>query len=129
MSMRFRFGSRSRRALAGVHPDLARVAVRALRISEIDFVVIEGLRTEKRQAVLVKSGASQTMHSRHITGHAIDLAAFLDSQIRWDWGLYDRLADSMKQAAKELNVDIVWGGDWKAFKDGCHFELNRNTYP
>ena len=29
----------------------------------------------------------------------------------------------MKQAAKELGVNIVWGGDWKSFKDGPHFQI------
>jgi peptidoglycan L-alanyl-D-glutamate endopeptidase CwlK len=29
----------------------------------------------------------------------------------------------MKQAAYELNIKIEWGGDWKSFKDGPHFQL------
>jgi peptidoglycan L-alanyl-D-glutamate endopeptidase CwlK len=26
-------------------------------------------------------------------------------------------------------VPIVWGGDWRTFKDGPHFELDRRKYP
>lgn len=119
----FRFGARSRRALYGVHPDLVAVVTLALKLSELDFVVIEGLRTKYRQAILVKAGASRTMNSKHLTGHAVDLAVYLDKQIRWDWGLYYGLAVTMKEAAAQLNIPIVWGGDWLKFKDGCHFQL------
>lgn len=124
---KFRFGSRSRRALTGVHPDLVKVITRALRLSDIDFVVTEGLRTKQRQSILVKHGASKTMNSRHITGHAVDIAAFVDGQIRWDWGLYTTLSNTVKQAAKELDIKIEWGGDWHTFKDGCHFQLPKEV--
>lgn len=88
----------------------------------------EGLRSPERQARLVKAGASKTLKSRHLTGHAVDLAAIVDGKIRWDWPLYFKIAEAMKAAAKEENVSIVWGGDWK-MKDGPHFELSRKVYP
>jgi peptidoglycan L-alanyl-D-glutamate endopeptidase CwlK len=100
--------------LEGVHPDLVKVVKRAIEITEVDFRVSEGLRTKARQAELVKSGASQTQNSRHLTGHAVDL----------DY----KIADAVKQAAKELNVPIEWGGDWKTFKDGPHFQLPWGSY-
>ena len=43
--------------------------------------------------------------------------------------LYERIAAAMKLAAKDLNVMIVWGGDWRTLKDGPHFELDRKAYP
>lgn len=113
--------------LAGVHPDLVRVISRAR--ASADFIVTEGLRTEARQRQLVAAGASQTMHSRHLTGHAVDLAALVDGAVRWDWPLYDRLALAVKRAAVEEEVAIVWGGDWPKFRDGPHFELDRRRYP
>jgi peptidoglycan L-alanyl-D-glutamate endopeptidase CwlK len=97
--------------------------------TELEFVVIEGMRTTQRQAELVASGASKTMNSRHLTGHAVDLAASVKGEIRWDWPLYHRIASAMKAAATELGVDITWGGDWKTFKDGPHFELSWKSYP
>lgn len=114
---------RSLKRLEGVNAALVSVVRRAAEITDVDFVVTEGLRTKERQAELVKKGASQTMNSKHLTGRAVDLAAKVGDEVRWDWPLYHRLAAAMKQAAKELGVAIVWGGDWRAFKDGPHFEL------
>ena len=127
--MTFRFSERSLSKLDGVHEDLVKVVKRALELSEIDFAVTEGLRTKKRQEELVKAGASKTMRSRHLTGHAVDLAAVVGSEIRWDWPLYQKIAEAVKKAAKELNVPIEWGGDWKTFKDGPHFQLTWEKYP
>lgn len=127
--MTFKFSARSLRNLDGLHRDLVRAAHRALELSDVDFVVTEGLRTRERQRQLVAAGASRTMNSRHITGHALDVAAWVGGTVRWDWPLYDRIATAFKAAARELDVQIVWGGDWKSFKDGPHFELDRSRYP
>lgn len=111
--------------LAGVHPDLVRVVVRA-RAAEA-FTVLEGLRTAERQATLVAQGASKTLNSRHLTGHAVDLGPVpLDWQ---DKPAFRRLAAAMKRAADAEGVALVWGGDWRAFYDGPHFELDRRKYP
>lgn len=125
----FTLSPRSYKRLEGVHPDLVRVVERAIAITEVDFVVLEGLRTRARQEQLLKAGASRTMNSRHITGHAVDLGAWVNKEVRWDWPLYAKIATAMKQAATELNVPITWGGDWRTFKDGPHYELNRSKYP
>jgi peptidoglycan LD-endopeptidase CwlK len=127
--MMFTLSTRSYKRLEGVHSDLVRVVERAIAITQVDFVVLEGLRTKERQAELLKAGASTTMNSRHITGHAVDLGAWVDKQVDWSWPLYSKIAAAMKQAATEQNVPIVWGGDWRTFKDGPHFELNRSKYP
>lgn len=127
--MSFKLGVRNRMKLSGVHPDLVRVLEAAIKISDIDFAVTEGVRTVDRQRELVAKGASTTMNSRHITGHAVDVAAMLGSQVRWDWPLYAKIAGAVKQAAKELSIPIIWGGDWKSFPDGPHFELDRKHYP
>lgn len=124
----FTLSPRSYKRLEGVHPDLVRVVERAIAITEVDFVVLEGLRTKERQAQLLKAGASRTMNSRHITGHAVDLGAWVGKEVRWDWPLYHKIAAAMKQSATELIVPIVWGGDWRTFKDGPHFELDRRKY-
>jgi len=119
----FYFGKRSEINLKGVNPELVSVVRRAIQITSIDFAVTEGLRDKKRQARLVSIGASKTMNSKHLNGDAVDLAAYDNGVICWDWPLYAKLADAMKQAALELDVAIVWGGDWTNFKDGCHFQL------
>ena len=121
-------GSRSLKRLQGVHPDLVKVVKRAIQITKIDFTVLEGRRTRRRQAYLVRKGASKTMNSRHITGHAVDIAPWVKKQISWDWKYYYPLADAMKAAAKELGITIEWGGDWRSFKDGPHWQLPRSMY-
>jgi peptidoglycan L-alanyl-D-glutamate endopeptidase CwlK len=124
------FGSRSLKNMVGIHPDLRRVLDRALQDSPLDFSVIEGLRTLERQKQLVASGASQTLNSRHLTGHAVDLLPIgPDGKGAFDWPLYDQLGPAVKAAADAEGVFIVWGGDWKRFRDGPHFELNRSAYP
>lgn len=127
--MAFKLSKRSLDKLAGVHPALQKVVRRAIEITTVDFGVTEGLRSMDRQKELFDKGASKTMNSRHLTGHAVDLVAYIGSEVRWDWPLYHRIADAMKLAAKELDVPLVWGGDWKSFKDGPHFELDRKNYP
>ena len=125
----FKLGKRSIERLQGVHPDLVRVVERAIDLTPVDFTVLEGLRSPERQQTLVASGASQTLNSRHITGHAVDLGAWVDNQVDWSWPMYTKIANAMKAAANELGVSIVWGGDWRTFKDGPHFELDRRYYP
>lgn len=121
--------ARSEKSLRGVHPDLVSVVRRAAEITPVPFEVTEGLRTLERQKQLVAAGASKTLNSRHITGHAVDLAPTVDGNIRWDWPLFHLLAPAMKQAAQDLGTPLVWGGDWRTFKDGPHFELPRSKYP
>ena len=122
-------GARSLSRLEGVHPDLVRVVKRAAATSDLDFTVLEGLRTQERQRQLFAQKATKTMNSRHLTGHAVDLAPMLGGKVSWDWPLYHRLAKIVKAAAAAENVPIQWGGDWRTFKDGPHWELPWKAYP
>jgi peptidoglycan L-alanyl-D-glutamate endopeptidase CwlK len=122
-------GQRSLSRLEGVHPDLVRVVKKAAALSDLDFTVLEGIRSVERQKQLVSQGASRTMNSRHITGHAVDLAPMIAGEVRWDWPLYHKLAKIVKSAAADEKVPLQWGGDWRAFKDGPHWELPWKFYP
>ena len=119
----------SLKRLVGVHPDLVKVVKRAAEITDTPFIVTEGLRTLARQRQLVASGASKTMNSRHLNGHAVDLACIVDGKLSWAWPLYHRLAKIVKQAAAEVNVPVEWGGDWPRFRDGPHWQLPWKKYP
>ena len=123
-SGKFQLSDRSINRLIGVHPDLVNVVKRAIEISEYDFMVVEGLRTKETQAEYVKKGVSQTMNIRHIIGQVVDLAPLENGVIYWNnkKGQFDAVAKAMKQAAKELNVKITWGGDWKML-DKPHFQI------
>lgn len=143
--MSFKLSKRSMDKLTGVHPSLTSVVHRALSHTTVDFAVLEGVRTRHRQSTLVKAGASKTMDSRHLTGHAVDLGAWVGGSVRWDWALYLKIAEAMREASKELSVPVRWGGTWglltdingpitsgilhARFPDGPHYELERKTYP
>lgn len=120
--------------LEGVHPDLIKVVERAAQTTAVPFTVLEGLRSVERQRRLVAKGASTTMNSRHIPdargiGHAVDLGALDNGEISWSWPLYYKIADAMKAASAELGIPVEWGGDWKSFKDGPHWQLPWKEYP
>lgn len=117
---------RSLRNLEGVRPELVGVVKRAAELCPVPIVVTEGLRSMKRQRELKAAGKSWTIDSRHLTGHAVDLVDADD--FKYDIPDMDRIAKAMKEAAAELGVAIVWGGDWKQ-RDTPHFELDRKAYP
>jgi peptidoglycan L-alanyl-D-glutamate endopeptidase CwlK len=122
--------ARSELNLVGVHKDLVKVVRRAYLHQTQGFVVIDGIRTLKEEIAHVKSGASTTTHSRHLDGHAVDVAALDDTgKISWNTKLYAGIAIDMKAAALYCGVPITWGGDWKSFKDYGHFELSWAAYP
>ena len=127
--MTFALSDRSKARLVGVHPRMVEIVWRAITITPIDFAVTEGVRSIERQRELLQAGASTTMRSRHLTGHAVDLAAYIGAEVRWDWPLYHKLAEAMKEAARQLVTPIEWGGDWTTFKDGPHFQLPWKEYP
>lgn len=131
-----KLNARSEKNLIGVHPDLISIIKSAADITALDFIVTEGVRTMKRQKELVAKGASQTLKSRHIPecnssgmSCAVDLAVLVSGQVRWDWPLYEKLSVSIKLAANVLNIPLEWGGDWKSFKDGPHYQLPWATHP
>lgn len=125
----FKFGTRSISNLTGVHPDLQKVMYAAITDAPHDFTITEGLRSPTRQQKLVDEGKSTTLRSRHLTGHAIDLAVIRGGKAIWDIQEYQELSLHIKAKAKELEVPIVWGGDWKTFVDAVHYELDRKVYP
>ena len=132
-----KLNSTSYSRLRGVHPDLVRVVMRCAEDwaeKDTGFIVTCGVRTLEEQKILKAKGASKTLRSRHIPAangysHAVDLACSVKDQVRWDWPLYDKLAKRMKAAAKKEKVPLEWGGDWKTFKDGPHFQLPWVQYP
>lgn len=110
--MTFKLSGRSLDKLVGVDQRLVDVVCRAIEITEIDFGVICGLRTQEEQKELVAKGASQTMKSKHLEGKAVDLLAYVGSRHTWELNVYDEVADAIKKAAKELDVKIRWGAAW-----------------
>ena len=110
--MSYKLSTRSQERLMGVEPELKEVVYEAIKVTKIDFGVIEGLRTEEKQKQLVESGASQTMKSKHLEGRAVDLMAYIGGRGSWELNVYDEIADAMKEAAVREGVKIRWGAAW-----------------
>ena len=121
----FKLSKKSLAKLSEVNPDLQKLVKNAIGLSTIDFGISEGMRTKERQQLLYDSGKSQTMNSRHLTGHAVDVYAWKDGAVSWEFEDYETINVAFSQAAKLTNTPYVWGGSWKSFKDGPHFELKR----
>lgn len=125
----YKFSQRSENNLKGVHPALVKVIRRALEITPVDFIVIEGLRTQARQKELVVTGKSQTMNSRHLTGHAVDI---IPVNTTWKIEEFHPLLKAVKQAADEQGLKLRFGINWKndpslpietKFIDAPHVEI------
>lgn len=128
MSSGFVFSKRSKENLEGVHPRLVAVIEKALDLSEVDFVVTEGLRSEARQQQMVAEGKSQTKNSRHLKqkdgySHAVDVAALYNNKITWEWKYYEMINAAVQSAASILGEKVTWGGTWKTLRDGPHFQI------
>lgn len=110
--MTYKLGTKSLKELEGVKPSLVAVVKRAIEITKQDFAVNDGLRSLEEQKQLVASGASTTLNSKHITGDAVDVVPYINGKPRWEWAPIYIVAEAMRQAAKELNIKITWGGCW-----------------
>ena len=110
--MAYKLSTKSQERLMGVEPELKEVVYEAIKVTKIDFGVIEGLRTEEKQKQLVESGASQTMKSKHLEGRAVDLMAYVGGRGSWELNVYDEIADAMKEAAIKVDVAVRWGAAW-----------------
>lgn len=153
---KFSLGATSKKELEGVHADLVKVVLRAIELTCQDFSVHDGIRTLEAQKKLVAAGASKTLESRHLTGHAVDLVPVINGKLRWEWDPIYVIADAVRSAARELKIPLRWGGAWdvdftnstdstehlvatfveacrqqgkRAFIDGPHFELPKAKYP
>lgn len=120
--------------LKRAHPDLVKIVRRAAKITKVPFTILQSDRTLEQQRENVRKGVSQTMKSRHLISsdgfvRAVDIAPLDDKGASFAWPLYHKLAPIMKQAAKDVKVPVEWGGDWKSFKDGPHWQLPWKQYP
>ena len=123
----FKLSKKSLDVLSTVHVDLQQIVKKAITISEIDFGVTEGIRTISQQMTYVKKGVSKTYNSYHLHGHAIDLFAWVDNKVNWSPKYYHKINTAMQSAANDLNIKLTWGGNFKSFFDGCHWQIEGYT--
>lgn len=131
--MAYQFSGKSLQKLAGVHPDLVRVAKRAIEKSPIDFGVSEGARTYERQVQLVNDKKSTTLHSKHLLqdsgySHAIDIFAYVNGKAVWQPKYYGPIIQTFITEAAALEVQLRFGHLWKDFQDSPHIELHPRFY-
>ena len=111
--MAFKLSQRSLGRLDGVKNELHSVVTTAIGLTNVDFGVTCGLRDLKTQEDLVARGASQSLKSKHLTGDAVDVVAYIGgSRISWELNLYDDIADAFKEASIREGVGIRWGASW-----------------
>lgn len=130
----YKFGNRSKREMKGVHLGLVDVAHEALKITSIDFSVIDGVRTKLEQGRMVQKGLSQTMKSKHLVqpdgyGHALDVVPFFNGKIRWEWPLIFEVTEAFFIAAETLGIELVWGGAWTEKHEEYDHNLNSDFFP
>lgn len=125
----YKFSSNSLKNLEGVNPELLQVVHHALGISKVDFGIPQngGLRSDTEQRKLFLSGKSRLdgveKKSKHQTGDAFDVFAYVDGKASWDVNHMSQVALAVLQSAVSLGVKVQWGGFWKNFVDLPHFEL------
>ena len=108
----FRLSTRSMSRLEGINPEIINVVTEAIKLTRVDFGVTCGIRTVEEQKKLVDSGASQTIKSKHLEGRAVDLVAYVGSNVSWQLNMYDDIADAMAMASRKLDVPLKWGAAW-----------------
>jgi peptidoglycan L-alanyl-D-glutamate endopeptidase CwlK len=126
--MTYKFSQRSLDRMKGVHGDLVKVMLEAIKESPYDFGITEGVRTPQRQQELYAAGKSRTLNSRHLKGLAVDIAIFVDGKLTWEFKYYEEVAKHVLKVCAEMGIPVVWGGAWRGFVDAVHFELDRKVY-
>lgn len=125
MTEKYSWSKDSLKQMQGIHPDLRKLCDRALRLSRIDFRVIDGVRTLAEQRRHFNNGASKTMKSRHLHGYAVDLAALVGGKVRWEDVYYKPIREAFEKASAQLSIPIGKAIKW----DMGHIELAKKEYP
>jgi peptidoglycan L-alanyl-D-glutamate endopeptidase CwlK len=110
---KFRYSRASLDKLSKIDDRLRMVMERALELSDVDITIVQGLRSKEEQEALVRAGKSRaTVAPKHVIGHAVDVAAYVNGSTNWQWENIFPIALAVKNAANELGVTIRWGGVW-----------------
>jgi peptidoglycan L-alanyl-D-glutamate endopeptidase CwlK len=127
----YKLSKRSLSRLEGIDPVLFEIVKEAIKESPIDFGVPSsgGLRTAEDQNELFTKGVSKcdgyNKKSRHQTGKAFDIYAYVDGKASWDTQHLTDIANHILKIAKDqFNVNLIWGGTWK-WKDLPHYEIKQ----
>ena len=128
----YKFSQRSLNNLMNVDEKLVLICNELIK--RIDFTVIEGYRTRERQKELFNKGFSRidgiSKKGKHnyFPSRAVDIIPYKKGHNPFDGSkesedMFYELAEQFKKVAKELNIEVSWGGDWESFKDLPHFQI------
>lgn len=121
--MTFVLGDKSQEILEPVDPRMKSLVEATILQTPQDFSVTSGLRTARQQAILFQRKASKlsgkpghkSRHQVQSNGFpwAVDLVPYLSGVgLRWEWPLIYPIAATMARLAREMSIDIRWGGVW-----------------
>ena len=149
MKKKYELSEMSKAYFKNVHPYLVEVITAAITDSPFDFKITAGARTAKEQNALYQIGRTRAGNkvtnadgykskSNHQIkadgyGYAVDIFACgmydgngkyikFTTEEGYDSKKLKAIADHIKKIAKEKNIKIEWGGDWK-MHDTPHFEI------
>jgi peptidoglycan LD-endopeptidase CwlK len=120
-----RFGERSLRNMAQLHPKLQTVLNEAIKT--YDFTIICGNRGRADQEEAFRTGKSkahfgQSPHN-YLPALAADCIPYPFVEADWkDEARFAEMARAILAAGDKVGVPLTWGGDWK-MHDTPHFEL------
>lgn len=146
------YSKQSMRHRAMLHGELIEVldAVLEEATDEQDFAIIDGLRNEREQTLAFQNGTSQAEYAKSYHNGSFDedgiwhddisdAADVMPYPIEWPdkekdlpyeyvhkmLRIYD-LAYRILKKADELGIALEWGGMFKSFFDGPHYQRKRS---
>ena len=141
----FRFSKNSEKKLRGMEKPLQDIFRLALKLSDVDFGISEGHRAISRQKKLYAQGRTEPGDIvtnidgvKNLSDHnykparAGDIYAYVNGQANYDDIYMMYLGGVITAAAKILELDIKWGGNWDGdgvlltdqnLKDAPHYSI------
>lgn len=133
----YAWGQTSLTNLGTAHPLLQTLGHRVIKRADLprDLRVLFGHRNKADQDKAFASGASKLRwpNSKHNStpALAVDIVPLEGGQVSWDWAHYHQIAPIIKDEWAKMQAEgltgaavLTWGGDWRSFKDGPHWELS-----
>jgi len=140
---KYKFSQSSISNLEECDEDLQRLFKNVLNKQLTDISVIEGSRDKQLQNYYYDTGKSKVRwpKSKHNIGlgirlksDAIDVCPCINGKLSWTYYHCIYLAGIVMSTAKELGIDVIWGGNWdndgeimtdQDFHDLLHYQLIR----
>lgn len=133
---KYAWGRRSLSRLSTCHPVLQTLLHMVISRDDLpcDITVLCGHRSKEEQDAAYLAGNTQLQWPRSKHNYspslAVDIAPYINGGVSWDKSWYYKLAPLIKQTWLQMTEEeqdgyqLSWGGDFRSFFDGPHFQLN-----